>query len=850
VNQQGVTRRIAKIFAVCACASALALALHAAAVAQAPRAQRKFEVDDLFELESMGHYFGGPFSWSADGSKLAFTKIRGKKSFGNYKWENLTGGAGGDVHVQLDASAKPLAVTHGIEDSSGWWSPKWSPDGRKLAMLSTRGGNVHLWIWHSDTRQLRKLGERGVDVVDPRERPYIWIDDTRIIFAATSQMDQPLQMSINLQAIRTAVQEWPKVEQGIETTASEIESGVPVDLDERSKGELLVVDVTTGAERTIAHGNFHGMQLAPDGRTVAFMRQIGVYLPKADRKLPFDYFGGATFTLEIVPVDGSPLRFKGQISHDVLEGSIRWSPDGRELAFFGYAGGRETPPLLYRANLARRTVSARSLGKLNVTASIRKSAQLEWTGNSELLVLAAKAGDDAQPDSTERRDWWLVKKSGELKCLTTGISDPPPVLHPEPGRAAFFGIANEELWRIKPASGDVSNLTLKFAPKIKAIEWPLADDHEGTVDLRRAAERAYKHALFSVQIGSRLELYRLSLADAAIVAISKPAPDADLIDYEPQIDSALFRSSDRSGLRVWTANISNGRSFLLVRANEFLNDIAEGELRQLQYTSLDGERLKAWVLLPPGYRAGQRYPLLTWVYAGSVLGDQPPRSLGSINSDSFLNMQIPAAKDYAVLFPSMPLKTEGVREDPMLRLPEGVLPAVDKVIELGIADENRLYLMGQSFGGFAAYGLITQTNRFHAAVSLAGLSNLISLYSTFMARERYTDRPQEQLFIPSALESAQVAMGNPPWKDLGRYLRNSPIFFADRVRTPLMIVQGDMDFVPIQQGEEFFMSLYRQGKRASFVRYWGEGHSIASPANIRDMWQRIFRWLEQFPSKG
>lgn len=89
-------------------------------------------------------------------------------------------------------------------------------------------------------------------------------------------------------------------------------------------------------------------------------------------------------------------------------------------------------------------------------------------------------------------------------------------------------------------------------------------------------------------------------------------------------------------------------------------------------------------------------------------------------------------------------------------------------------------------------------------------------------------------------------MGGAPWEDATRYLRNSPIFYVDRVETPLMIMQGDMDYVAMQQGEEFFMSLYRQGKRADFVRYWGEGHVLQSPANIVDFWQRIFAWFEEF----
>ena len=69
---------------------------------------------------------------------------------------------------------------------------------------------------------------------------------------------------------------------------------------------------------------------------------------------------------------------------------------------------------------------------------------------------------------------------------------------------------------------------------------------------------------------------------------------------------------------------------------------------------------------------------------------------------------------------------------------------VDKIIELGFADPERIYLMGQSFGGYSTYGLVTQTNRFAAAVSLAGLSNLISLYSQFDARLRYTDYPPRE----------------------------------------------------------------------------------------------------------
>jgi dipeptidyl aminopeptidase/acylaminoacyl peptidase len=109
----------------------------------------------------------------------------------------------------------------------------------------------------------------------------------------------------------------------------------------------------------------------------------------------------------------------------------------------------------------------------------------------------------------------------------------------------------------------------------------------------------------------------------------------------------------------------------------------------------------------------------------------------------------------------------------------------------------------------------------------------------------YGDFPHELLIVPPKAETGQLWMGSPPWIEPMRYVRNSPIFQADRVRTPLLIIQGDEDYVPIQQGEEFFTALYRHGKRARFVRYWGEGHVLESPANIRDLWAQIYRWLEE-----
>jgi dipeptidyl aminopeptidase/acylaminoacyl peptidase len=173
-----------------------------------------------------------------------------------------------------------------------------------------------------------------------------------------------------------------------------------------------------------------------------------------------------------------------------------------------------------------------------------------------------------------------------------------------------------------------------------------------------------------------------------------------------------------------------------------------------------------------------------------------------------------------------------------------VLPAVERVIELNVVDPDRLALMGQSYGAYGVYCLLTQTRIFRAAIAIGGMSDLVSLYGAFDARERYTTRAHEPLLQARFAEGGQLRMGAAPWQDAARYVRNSPIFTVDRIHTPLLIVQGDLDFVGIQQGEEMFTALYRLGRRARFVRYWGEGHGVESPANIRDLWRRMTDWLE------
>ncbi len=352
----------------------------------------------------------------------------------------------------------------------------------------------------------------------------------------------------------------------------------------------------------------------------------------------------------------------------------------------------------------------------------------------------------------------------------------------------------------------------------------------------------------SAQTGDSNDLYRINVVTGAVDVIKRPSSQAQLIAYSDSKELAVFCANERSGTYLTLVKGQTAQRNLL-EMNGSVREISAGEVLSVDYLSLDGQNLKAWVILPVGYERGKRYPLVTWIYGGLSYGPTQPR-LTTLSDSHPLNLQLLAAHGYAVLLPSMPLRTEqrGVFQvgDPLLELTKGVLPAIDKLIALGIADPVRLAVMGHSFGGYCTYGIVTQTARFKAAIAIAGTSDLFSQYGAFDTSQRYNDYPHELHVLQSLAETSQYQMGNPPWRDPDRYLRNSPLLYADRVQTPLLMFHGDMDSVPISQAEEFFSALCRENKRARFVRYWHEGHVMSSPDNVRDLWTQTYAWLDEF----
>ncbi|HEY5757748.1 MAG TPA: prolyl oligopeptidase family serine peptidase [Steroidobacter sp.] len=815
---------------------------------------RVLTVDDTFRLEGAGTYYGGPVSFAPDGKTVAFTRTRSLATSRDFRIDYLWNNDLGDVWLKRPGASEPTNITQGAADGSGWWSPAWSPDGRYVAMLSTRGpsvgDNIWLWIWDSHTGALRRLSERGVDSdANTRRHPYMWLDERHLLCPLLPEGGRPIGLDVERKTQRIATQQWPRTVLGEQVSANVLDSGVPVDFSKRPQGQLMRVDVATGESTLIAAASSVGHITSPRGDYIAYARQIGVTTPRADAPVAQEL--NKMFTLDVLDRAGRRVLTAESTARDVEFDSLRWSPRGDRIALFGFEQVRDGVQQLYVGDPRRGTLDVIDLGSL-YTGTIGAwwiPPQIEWTADGALLIRGIERVNERRPAGDARRDWWLVTLDGKRRNLTRTMQQVPAQLWPEPSRQSFVGLVDGELWRIRP-NAPPSRLLPSFGEKIEQIAWP-TNTNDGQREFALPGT-AYADLVLGIRRGGELALEHLQLASGKRTALAVPTPGAELLSFSPSSGQSVFQAHDAGGGLRLLLSARDGATSTLIEANGWLRDITRPEQRSFEYTSLDGEKLRGWLLLPVGYTPGHRYPLITSVYAGAVFSEVPPGSLRFGQSLNPYSPQIWAARGYAVLMPSMPLNPWGNPDDPMLRLPNGVLPAVDKVVELGIADPRRLFVMGASFGGFSTYGLVTQTKRFAAGVSLAGLSDLISLYGQFDARMRYSDYPQDHLGSMQKAESGQTGMGAPPWADLNRYLRNSPLFSVDRVQTPLMIVQGDMDYVALQQGEEFFNALYRQGKRARFVRYWGEGHAIRSPANARDLVDRIDAWFQEIapPNSG
>jgi dipeptidyl aminopeptidase/acylaminoacyl peptidase len=291
--------------------------------------------------------------------------------------------------------------------------------------------------------------------------------------------------------------------------------------------------------------------------------------------------------------------------------------------------------------------------------------------------------------------------------------------------------------------------------------------------------------------------------------------------------SFLYRESDGDrpdDLYFATADFS--KMTRLTDLHPRLKDKALSHTELVSYRDADGKKLTGVLYYPADYEKGKMVPLITEVY----------ESYFENGFSAALNIFTSAG--YAVLHPSVNFTTGYPGE----AWAKGALAAVNKVIDMGVADPERLGIQGTSYGGYATVLLITQTDRFKAAINNSGKVNMLSFY---------TQSPRLGVRNTHAPEKSQDRLGGTLWEYPERYLAHSAILQADRIKTPLLCITGDQDpNVEADQSQEIFYALRRLGQKVVWLRYHDGPHGGPNTNDERkDMYQRMIAWYDTYLKK-
>ena len=292
---------------------------------------------------------------------------------------------------------------------------------------------------------------------------------------------------------------------------------------------------------------------------------------------------------------------------------------------------------------------------------------------------------------------------------------------------------------------------------------------------------------------------------------------------------------------LWVARDGGRTRRQATDLNPHLKDIAVGPHTRFAFRTSGGKEASAGLLLPPGWQPGNPCPTVIKVYPGSF----PSETVHHIGSNTVVSNHLLAANGFAVLWADIPYD-KGI-DAPAAVAAAAVVPAAEEAVRLGYSDPERIAIAGESFGGYAVLATLARTNRFRAALATSGVGDLVSNYGSMHGKDRRSVTDDGD-FSVWATENGQFAMGGPPWERPLHYVNNSPIFFLDRIETPLLLIAGAKDPVAswLQWGE-VFVGMRRLRKRCTLLLYRDGGHGLAtlSEPDQRDAVNRVLAFLTE-----
>ncbi|MCK4417638.1 MAG: S9 family peptidase [Candidatus Latescibacteria bacterium] len=769
-----------RILAIYTAILGLALVFHAT---YAQTMNRPFSIEDALSVK--GFTARVPIHLSPDGRSLAYSVQSHFRHLGEVGDDRrlptgvLPELANSEVWVTDLQSGNSLNLTPGWGSS---WAPRWSPDGRYLVFYSDRNGIVQLWLWEHGTKESRLLCKDPVWPFFGFEVPKWTPDGNRMICKLKQEKETREQTKPSEPNKQKAL----STEGEVTVQVWEFKPKKVVE-EKPKESSIPTVWLPKWADYYLADIAAVDVGTGEVRRLVRGFRPSGIEVSPDGSVIAVMNLAGVEtqatqqklFDLYLISLEGRPPRRLVQHIRQKYGISLNWSPDGQQIAFTTW--GQRASGNVYV--VPKKGNTSRNLTK-DVEAHLGHPYEPPlWSGNGKYLYCV------------EGTNLWQVSvKEGRARNLTGGLN-----------RNVVGIVCRSEGHTVWSPDGGRSIYARTVDPQSKGHGFYRIDSMN-----REAMPLIEENRYYGGRARFRTDV----------------APDNGTIVYIAQ--------DAQHPADIWVSDLLFQKPHRVTSLNPQIEDCAFGTTRLISYWTLEGTGLHGALLLPANYKPGQRYPLIVRAYGGLSLSNYINRF--GLEGSTVNNMQLLASQGYSVLLPDMPLE----KGNPLKQLPDIVLPGVDKLIELGIADPDRLGLIGHSYGGYCVNCLITQTTRFRAAISSAGVSDLISNY---LSPDKYGENVRM-----GWTESGQGRMGGSLWEFRDRYIENSPVFYLDQVETPLLLVQGGLDTVPVAQSEEMFSGLRRLGREVVLARYHGEGHGPGAwrYANVVDFWRRVLKWFDEY----
>lgn len=406
---------------------------------------------------------------------------------------------------------------------------------------------------------------------------------------------------------------------------------------------------------------------------------------------------------------------------------------------------------------------------------------------------------------------------GKQLLLTGG-----PSLFGEAGRNVPEGVFpndyDTQAYLFDLATRQAAPLTRDFHPSINEAAW----DKKGENIYFVALEREY------------VRLFRYSLRDRQFQALDT---GVDVVDqFEIAKDQPLavyYGSSSNVPHKAYLLDLKKNRFRLLSDPGQAaFEQVAFGEVKQFAFTSVEGVEIDGRVYYPPGFDPAQKYPAIVYYYGGTSpvtrdFGGRYPKNLYAAQGYLVYVLQPGGATGYGQAFSALHVNNWGKT------VADEIILGTKKFLEAHpFVDEKRVGCIGASYGGFMTLLLLTKTDMFAAGISHAGISDLSSYWGEGFWGYLYNEVAAAHSF---------------PWNRRDIYVEQSPLFHADKVNTPLLLLHGYSDTnVPRGESDQFYLALKLLGKEVEYVQVADQNHWVLDYKK-RIVWQQtILAWFDKW----